>query len=139
MEIKINKEVRDYSEKVLFGLTARQFVLGLAAVAVAVALYFILPLQTDLKLIICLIATAPFIVFGFARVQGHTPEEYLKRRRDRLRTPELKLGDENTYYRIYRRHKFEQRMIEMQRGKPFRRTYNKKKTEENRNGDNKNR
>ena len=122
MEIKINKEVRDYSEKVLFGLTARQFILGLAAVAVALVLYFILPLQTDLKLLICLIATAPFIVFGFARVQGHTPEEYLKRRRDRLRTPELKLGDENTYYRIYRRHKYEQRMIEMQRGKPFRRT-----------------
>ena len=136
MEIKINKEVRDYSEKVLFGLTARQFVLGLAAVAVAVALYFILPLQTDLKLIIP--SLAPFIVFDL-RAWGHTPEEYLKRRRDRLRTPELKLGDENTYYRIYRRHKFEQRMIEMQRGKPFRRTYNKKKTEENRNGDNKNR
>ncbi len=122
MEIKINKEVREYSEKVLFGLTARQFILGLAAVAVALVLYFILPLQTDLKLLICLIATAPFIVFGFARVQGHTPEEYLKRRRDRLRTPELKLGDENTYYRIYRRHKYEQRMIEMQRGKPFSRT-----------------
>ncbi len=122
MEIKINKEVREYSEKVLFGLTARQFILGLAAVAVALVLYFILPLQTDLKLLICLIATAPFIVFGFARVQGHTPEEYLKRRRDRLRTPELKLGDENTYYRIYRRHKYGQRMIEMQRGKPFRRT-----------------
>jgi hypothetical protein len=122
VEIKINKEVREYSEKVLFGLTARQFILGLAAVAVALVLYFILPLQTDLKLLICLIATAPFIVFGFARVQGHTPEEYLKRRRDRLRTPELKLGDENTYYRIYRRHKYEQRMIEMQRGKPFRRT-----------------
>lgn len=126
MEIKINKEVREYSEKVLFGLTARQFILGLAAVAVALVLYFILPLQTDLKLLICLIATAPFIVFGFARVQGHTPEEYLKRRRDRLRTPELKLGDENTYYRIYRRHKYEQRMIEMQSGKPFRRKQNRK-------------
>ncbi len=121
MEIKINKEVRDYSEKVLFGLTARQFIFGLVAIAVSVALYFALPLQTDLKLILCLIATAPFIVLGFARVQGHTPEEYLKRRRDRVRTPELKLGDENTYYRIYRRHKYEQKMMEMQRGKPFRR------------------
>lgn len=132
MEIKINKEVREYSEKVLFGLTARQFILGLAAVAVALVLYFILPLQTDLKLLICLIATAPFIIFGFARVQGHTPEEYLKRRRDRLRTPELKLGDENTYYRIYRRHKYEQRMIEMQRGKPFRRKQNRENnTKEN--------
>jgi hypothetical protein len=132
VEIKINKEVREYSEKVLFGLTARQFILGLAAVAVALVLYFILPLQTDLKLLICLFATAPFIVFGFARVQGHTPEEYLKRRRDRLRTPELKLGDENTYYRIYRRHKYEQRMIEMQRGKPFRRKQNRENnTKEN--------
>jgi hypothetical protein len=127
VEIKINKEVRDYSEKVLFGLTARQFILGLAAVAVALVLYFILPLQTDLKLLICLIATAPFIVFGFARVQGHTPEEYLKRRHDRLRTPELKLGDENTYYRIYRRHKYEKRMLEMQRGKPFRSKQTKEK------------
>ena len=39
VEIKINKEVREYSEKVLFGLTARQFILGLAAVAVALVLF----------------------------------------------------------------------------------------------------
>ncbi len=119
MEIKINKEVREYSEKVLFGLTVRQFILAIVAISVSVALYFALPFQTDIKLIICLIATAPFIGLGFVTVQGHKPEEYLKRRRDRLKTPELKVGEENTYYNLYRRHRYEQRVMTAQRGKPM--------------------
>jgi hypothetical protein len=117
MEIKINKEVREYSEKILFGLSARQFILALAAIAVSLVLYFTLPFQTDVKLTFCLVATSPFIVFGFMTVQGHSLEEYLKRMKDRLQTPELKLGEENIYYRIYRRHKYEQHMLDAQRGK----------------------
>ena len=40
MEVKINKEIRNYRESMFFGLSLRQFLFSLAAVAVAVALYF---------------------------------------------------------------------------------------------------
>ncbi|MFQ9917649.1 MAG: PrgI family protein [Flavonifractor plautii] len=40
LEVRINKEVRDYQEKLFFGLTLRQFLFALLAVAVAVGVYF---------------------------------------------------------------------------------------------------
>ena len=40
MEIKINKEIRNYKETIFFGLPMRQFVCAVLAVGVAVGLYF---------------------------------------------------------------------------------------------------
>ena len=40
MEVRINKEVRDYQESLFFGLSLRQFIFALLAVAVAVGVYF---------------------------------------------------------------------------------------------------
>ena len=42
MEVKINREIRSYTESMFFGLTMRQFVFSLLAVGVAVGLYFLL-------------------------------------------------------------------------------------------------
>ena len=42
MEIKVNKEIRDYSETIFFGLSMRQFFFSAIACAVAVLLYFLL-------------------------------------------------------------------------------------------------
>ena len=42
MEIRINREVRNYHESIFFGLSARQFGCSLGAVAVAVGAYFLL-------------------------------------------------------------------------------------------------
>ena len=42
MEVKINREIRNYTESMFFGLSMRQFVFSLLAVGVAVALYFLL-------------------------------------------------------------------------------------------------
>lgn len=39
MEVKINREIRNYTESMFFGLSLRQFVFSLLAVAVAVGLY----------------------------------------------------------------------------------------------------
>ena len=36
MEVKINREIRNYTESMFFGLTMRQFVFSLLAVGVAV-------------------------------------------------------------------------------------------------------
>ena len=41
MEVKINKEIRDYTESVYFGLSLRQFIFSIAACVVAVLLYFV--------------------------------------------------------------------------------------------------
>ena len=40
LEVRINKEVRDYQESLFFGLPLRQFIFALLAVAVAVGIYF---------------------------------------------------------------------------------------------------
>ena len=42
MEIKINKEIRDFNESIFFGLSMRQFIFSFLAVVVAILLYFIL-------------------------------------------------------------------------------------------------
>ena len=40
MEVKINKEIRDYTEAIFFGLSLRQFIFSGLACGIAVGLYF---------------------------------------------------------------------------------------------------
>ena len=42
MEVKINKEIRDYTEAIFFGLSLRQFIFSVLACGIAVGLYFLL-------------------------------------------------------------------------------------------------
>ena len=42
MEVKINKEIRNYTESMFFGLSLRQFIFSVLACSVAVGLYFLL-------------------------------------------------------------------------------------------------
>ena len=42
MEVKINREIRNYTESMFFGLSMRQFIFSLLAVGVAVLLYFVM-------------------------------------------------------------------------------------------------
>ncbi len=42
MEVKINREIRNYTESVFYGLSLRQLVFSVLAVGVAVGLYFFL-------------------------------------------------------------------------------------------------
>ena len=39
MEVKINKEIRNYTESMFFGLSLRQFIFSVLACGVAVGLY----------------------------------------------------------------------------------------------------
>ena len=41
MEVKINREIRNYTESMFFGLSMRQFIFSVLACGVAVGLYFI--------------------------------------------------------------------------------------------------
>ena len=40
MEVKINKEIRDYQENIYFGLNLRQFICSILGIAMSVLLYF---------------------------------------------------------------------------------------------------
>ena len=40
MEVKINKEIRDYTEAIFFGLSLRQFIFSALACGIAVGLCF---------------------------------------------------------------------------------------------------
>ena len=62
MEVKINREIRDYTESMFFGLSLRQFVFSLLAIFVAVGLYFALKqrLGTETVSWVCVLGAAPF-------------------------------------------------------------------------------
>jgi len=78
MEVKINREIRDYTESMFFGLSLRQFVFSLAAIAVAVGLYFLLKprLGTETVSWVCILGAAPFAAMGFIRYNGMTAERF---------------------------------------------------------------
>ena len=79
MEVKINREIRDYTESMFFGLSLRQFVFSLAAVAVAVGVYFLLKPRLGMETVswVCILAAAPFAALGFIRYNGMTAERFL--------------------------------------------------------------
>lgn len=78
MEVKINREIRDYTESMFFGLSMRQFVFSILAVAVAVGIYFGLRrfLGTETVSWICILGAAPFAALGFIKYHGMTAEQF---------------------------------------------------------------
>ena len=78
IEIKINKEVRDYQESIFVGLGLRQFVCSAMAIAVAVLLYFLLGRILGSGEIgwVCILAAFPFAICGFFRYNGMYFEQF---------------------------------------------------------------
>lgn len=79
IEVRINKEVRDYQEGIFFGLTLRQFLCALGAVAVALAVYFFLGPALGGADVgwACVLAAAPFALCGFFQYNGMKFERFL--------------------------------------------------------------
>lgn len=79
MEVKINREIRDYTESMFFGLSLRQFLFSLLAVAVAVSIYFGLRdlLGTDTVSWMCILGAFPFAALGFIKYHGMTAEQFI--------------------------------------------------------------
>lgn len=79
MDIQINKEFRDYSEKIYFGLNMRQLVFSVLAVGVAVGSYFPLRPYLSMETLswLCIILAAPFAALGFVTYNGMTAEQFL--------------------------------------------------------------
>ena len=79
MEVKINKDIRDFSESIFFGLSLRQFIFSILACLVAVVLYFLLKPFFGIETLswICILGAAPFAALGFIKYNGMTAEEFV--------------------------------------------------------------
>ena len=102
MEVKINKEIRNYTESMFFGLSLRQFIFSLLACGVAVGLYFILRphFGTETLSWVCILGAAPFAVMGFVRYNGMTAEQFVWAwlRSEMLEPKQIKFESVNIYY-----------------------------------------
>ena len=101
MEVKINREIRQYTESMFFGLSMRQFFFSLAAAAVALILYFVLKphLGTETVSWVCILGAVPFAAMGFVTYHGMTAEQFIWAwiRSELLEPKQLHFESVNTY------------------------------------------
>lgn len=79
MEIRINKEIKNYHESMFFGLSARQFACSVLAVGAAVGTYFGLRGIVGKEIVswLCIVLAAPFAAAGFFKYNGMMFEKFL--------------------------------------------------------------
>ena len=79
MEVKINKEIREYTENMFFGLSLRQSIFSVFACGVAVGIYFGLRniLGTEAVSWVCILGASPFAIMGFVKYHGMTAEQFV--------------------------------------------------------------
>ena len=79
MEVKINREIRNYTESMFFGLSMRQCVFSFLAIAVAVGLYFLLKPYVGVETVswVCILGAAPFAALGFVSYHGMPAERFI--------------------------------------------------------------
>jgi len=77
MEIKINREVRNYKESIFFGLSLRQFISVLISCGFAILTYFTFRDKLGLEITswICIAIALPFILIGFVKFNGMNFED----------------------------------------------------------------
>ena len=106
MEVRINREIREYTESMFFGLTLRQFIFSVLACAIAVLIYFTFKPVLGLETVswICIVAAAPFAAIGFLKYNGMTAEKFIAAwvRSDILLPEHLCFGNTNLYYNMFR-------------------------------------
>ena len=104
MEVKINKEIRDYTESVYFGLSLRQFIFSILACGMAVVLYFVFRPYFGIETLswLCILGAAPFAAIGFIKYNGMNAEEFLLAyiRSEFLTPKELVFNPTNYYYEL---------------------------------------
>lgn len=77
MQVKINKEIRDYTESIFFGLSVRQFFFSVLACGIAVLVYFLLKpiIGQETTSWLCIVAAFPFALMGFVKYNGMPAEQ----------------------------------------------------------------
>lgn len=79
MEVKINREIREYTESMFFGLTLRQFIFTVLAAATSITSYFLLRPVIGIEAVswVCMLTAVPFAVLGFVRYNGMPAEKFI--------------------------------------------------------------
>lgn len=77
MEVKVNREIRDYTEGVFFGLSLRQCAFAALACVAAVGVFLALEPSLGLEPTswACIAAAAPLVGVGFVRWHGMSAEQ----------------------------------------------------------------
>jgi hypothetical protein len=103
MEIKINREVRDYQEAIFFGLNLRQLIFSVLAIGVAVGIYFGLKdiMGTETVSWLCILGAIPFGALGFLKYNGMPAEQFIAAyiKSEFLMPKHLLFESENFYYK----------------------------------------
>lgn len=104
MEVKINKEIRDYTESIYFGLNLRQFIFSILGCIAAVILYFLLKPYFGIETLswICILGVIPFAAVGFLKYNGMTAEQFIFAwvKSEFLIPKHLKFAAKNYYYEL---------------------------------------
>ena len=104
MEVKINREIRDYTESMFFGLSMRQFFFSVIACVVAVGVYFLLRNKVGVETVswMCVLGAAPFATLGFVNYHGINAEQFVWAwiKSEILLPKRLLFQPENIYYEV---------------------------------------
>ena len=104
MEVKINREIRDYTESMFFGLSMRQFFFSVIACVVAVGVYFLLRNKVGVETVswMCVLGAAPFAALGFVNYHGMNAEQFVWAwiKSEILLPKRLLFQPENIYYEV---------------------------------------
>ena len=102
MEVKINREIRNYTESMFFGLSMRQCVFTVLSAGVAILLYFVLKpyVGTETVSWMCILGAAPFAAMGFVTYHGMTAEQFVWAwlRSEVLEPKVIRFQPNNIYY-----------------------------------------
>ncbi len=79
-EVLLNKDIREYSDRPLLGLTIRQFVFGLLGIAAGAVICFLSmePLGATPAAFLCTVVALPLTAFGFYKWHGLPLETAIK-------------------------------------------------------------
>lgn len=104
MEVKINREIREYTESMFFGLTLRQFIFTVLAAATSIISYFILRPVIGIEAVswVCMLTAVPFAVLGFVRYNGMPAEKFIWAwiKSEMLMPKHLCFGNSNLYMEL---------------------------------------
>lgn len=79
LEIQLNRDIREYKDKLWWGMTGRQIGFSLLGLIAGAGLYLLVsPLGTDLAVICCTAAIFPLFILGFFKWRGQPMEMFLK-------------------------------------------------------------
>ena len=76
MEVKINREIREYSENMFFGLTMRQFFFSVLGIIAACVIYFAgrNTLGLEITTWLSVLGAMPFALIGFVKYNAMPAE-----------------------------------------------------------------